>query len=198
MAGIGNIFLSDDGFGVEVANRLLPVAVPDAVRVADFGIRGIHLAYELLDGYDALILVDAVPMGEAPGTLALIEPDTPAVPGDDDAETVLDAHSMSPESCSACSPAWAEASTCVRGRVSARRPRRRHRLVGPSRRGDRQRGRLRCRSVSPGPGRDFARRGEGERIVIKKLLVSTVLAVIAAVVVKSLPDIARYLKMREM
>ncbi len=50
-------------------------AVPDGVRVADFGIRGVHLAYELLDGYDVLVLVDAVPMGEPPGTLAVIEPD---------------------------------------------------------------------------------------------------------------------------
>ena len=54
VAGIGNIFLSDDGFGVEVANRLAGRPLPDGVRVADFGIRGVHLAYELLDGYDGL------------------------------------------------------------------------------------------------------------------------------------------------
>ena len=69
VAGIGNIFLGDDGFGVEVAQRLAAArTVPDGVRVEDFGIRGVHLAYELLDGYDALVLVDAMPMGEAPGT----------------------------------------------------------------------------------------------------------------------------------
>ena len=78
IAGVGNIFLGDDGFGVEVANRLAGQRMPDGVRVADFGIRGVHLAYELLDGYDALVLVDALPMGEAPGTLAVVEPDPSA------------------------------------------------------------------------------------------------------------------------
>src|SRR5580704_8270552 len=97
VAGIGNIFPSDDGFGVEVANRLAAEAVPPGVRVVDFGIRGVHLAYELLDGYDGLILVVAVPMGEEPGTVALIKPaaagDTAGGPG----APVVDAHSMSPE-----------------------------------------------------------------------------------------------------
>ena len=69
--------------------------MPDGVRVADFGIRGVHLAYELLDGYDALVLVDAVPMGEPPGTVAVIEPEV-----DDRARAAttppLDAHSMNP------------------------------------------------------------------------------------------------------
>jgi hydrogenase maturation protease len=97
VAGIGNIFLGDDGFGVEVANRLAGRSVPDGVRVADFGIRGVHLAYELLDGYDALVLIDAVPLGEAPGTLAVIEPGPPAAPADgDDVAPIVDAHSMSP------------------------------------------------------------------------------------------------------
>jgi hydrogenase maturation protease len=97
VAGIGNIFLGDDGFGVEVANRLATQPMPDGVRVVDFGIRGVHLAYELLDGYDALVLVDAVPMAEAPGTLAVNEPDDlgPPAAGDAAAPT-LDAHSMSP------------------------------------------------------------------------------------------------------
>ncbi|GAA2775096.1 hydrogenase maturation protease [Nonomuraea dietziae] len=75
VAGVGNVFLGDDGFGVEVAGRLLSEAgLPDGVVVADFGIRGIHLAYELLAGYDEVILVDAVPMDEPPGTLAVLEP----------------------------------------------------------------------------------------------------------------------------
>ncbi len=105
VAGIGNIFLGDDGFGVEVAARLVGVEVPDGVRVEDFGIRGVHLAYELLDGYDALVLIDAVPMGEEPGTVAIIEPDlAPSGPaeGGDDGDgrdpigQTMDAHSMSP------------------------------------------------------------------------------------------------------
>ena len=76
IAGIGNIFLGDDGFGVEVAKRLASEALPDWVRVADFGIRGLHLAYELLDtAYETTILVDATPRGGAPGTVYLIEPD---------------------------------------------------------------------------------------------------------------------------
>ena len=66
IAGIGNIFLGDDAFGVEVAQRLGRRALPDAVRVVDFGIRGLDLVYTLLDGYDAVILVDAVPRGGPP------------------------------------------------------------------------------------------------------------------------------------
>ena len=97
VAGIGNIFLGDDGFGVEVAQRLARRTLPEGVRSADFGIRGIHLAYELLDGYDALVLVDAVPMGREPGTLALIEPEELVPPDpDDEAAPVFDAHTMHP------------------------------------------------------------------------------------------------------
>jgi len=86
VAGIGNIFLSDDGFGVEVIGRLADHPIPEGVKVVDFGIRGLHLAYELLDGYDVLVLVDALPIGEAPGTVALVEaemPDGPSGPGPD-------------------------------------------------------------------------------------------------------------------
>jgi len=99
VAGIGNIFLSDDGFGVEVANRLAAFPLPPGVRVADFGIRGVHLAYELLDGYDGLILVDTVPMGEPPGTVVVIEPEPTDSwsPHGDEEDNLLDAHSMSPE-----------------------------------------------------------------------------------------------------
>ncbi len=97
VAGIGNIFLSDDGFGVEVANALSARPLPQGCRVADFGIRGVHLAYELLDGYDALVLVDAVPMGEAPGTLAVIEPEADGSDAAVDGSSVVDAHSMSPD-----------------------------------------------------------------------------------------------------
>jgi hydrogenase maturation protease len=83
--------------------------VPDGVRVADFGIRGVHLAYELLDGYDVLVLIDAMPMGEPPGTLAVIEPDPVQRPDvGDDVAPVVDAHSMNPGWCSGCSPDWEE------------------------------------------------------------------------------------------
>jgi hydrogenase maturation protease len=97
VAGIGNIFLSDDGFGVEVANRMATLPQPDGVVVADYGIRGVHLAYELLGGYDALVLVDAVPMGEPPGTIAVIEPEVAELmAADDDIAPAMDAHSMNP------------------------------------------------------------------------------------------------------
>ncbi len=100
VAGIGNVFLSDDAFGVEVAHRLSSRELPAGVRVEDYGIRGMHLAYDLLDGYDALVLVDAVPMGEPPGTLAVIEPDAAtrrsSISERSDPPWV-DAHTMSPD-----------------------------------------------------------------------------------------------------
>jgi hydrogenase maturation protease len=98
VAGIGNIFQTDDAFGVEVANRLAQRTLPPGARVEDFGIRGVHLAYELLEGYDGLVLIDAVPMGEPPGTLAIIEPeyDASGTSGDDMAP-VVDAHTMNPD-----------------------------------------------------------------------------------------------------
>jgi hydrogenase maturation protease len=76
VAGVGNIFLGDDGFGVEVVKRLGAKTLPEWVRVADFGIKSIHLAYELLDHkYATTIIVDAAPRGSEPGTVYLIEPD---------------------------------------------------------------------------------------------------------------------------
>lgn len=75
VAGIGNIFLGDDGFGVEVVRRLAGSELAEEVRVADFGIRGLDLAYALQDGYETTILVDAFPHGTTPGTISVIEPD---------------------------------------------------------------------------------------------------------------------------
>ncbi len=95
VAGIGNIFFRDDAFGVAVATRLRQQAMPDGVKVEDFGIRGVHLAYELLDGYDALVLIDALPMREAPGTVAVIEPEISPVARDEPV-ALVEAHSMSP------------------------------------------------------------------------------------------------------
>ena len=80
VACLGNIFLSDDGFGVEVARRLARYQLPDGVRVTDYGIRGMHLAYDLAEGFDSTILVDATKRGGEPGTVYLIEPD-PATDG---------------------------------------------------------------------------------------------------------------------
>ncbi|MEO6712469.1 MAG: hydrogenase maturation protease [Mycobacteriales bacterium] len=91
VAGIGNIFLSDDGFGSEVVRQLARGPLPDRVRAVDYGIRGMHLAYDLLDGYDALIIVDAVPGHGAPGDLSVIE-----VGPDDLGAGEFDAHGMAP------------------------------------------------------------------------------------------------------
>ncbi len=75
VAGIGNIFMGDDAFGVEVARCLMERNLPDEVRVVDFGIRGLDLAYALQDGYETTILVDAYPHGRPPGTVSVVEPD---------------------------------------------------------------------------------------------------------------------------
>jgi hydrogenase maturation protease len=75
VAGIGNIFKGDDGFGVEVARRLAQRPLPSSVTVADFGIRGIDLTYALLDGYEAAVLLDAAQRGEVPGTISIVEPE---------------------------------------------------------------------------------------------------------------------------
>jgi hydrogenase maturation protease len=99
VAGIGNIFLGDDAFGVEVVSRMSRRAQPDHVQVIDFGIRGMDLAYALLDGYDAAILVDAAARGGDPGTLYVIEPEPESE--SENAEgghepALLEAHGMNP------------------------------------------------------------------------------------------------------
>ena len=93
VAGIGNIFLSDDGFGVEVIKELEGAGLPPWVQIADYGIAGMHLAYDLLGGYDTTILLDATPHGRPPGTLSLIEADTEDLA----AASAIDAHGMQPD-----------------------------------------------------------------------------------------------------
>jgi hydrogenase maturation protease len=96
IAGVGNIFLGDDAFGVEVARRLSTRELPKNVRVTDFGIRGYDLAYALLDGYETTILVDACPRGDVAGTLYVIEPDLNNLGGPDEQQARVEAHSMNP------------------------------------------------------------------------------------------------------
>lgn len=91
VAGIGNVFLGDDAFGVEVARHAAARPRRPGVEVADYGIRGLDLAYALQDGWDAVILVDAAPRGYAPGTLSVIEPTL-----EPDDGTPLEAHGMDP------------------------------------------------------------------------------------------------------
>jgi hydrogenase maturation protease len=94
IAGLGNIFFGDDGFGCEVAQRLARRVNPTQVRVIDFGIRSYDLAYTLTAGFDVVILVDAMVRGQAPGTLAVIEPELNRLCEFKD--TIPDAHSLDP------------------------------------------------------------------------------------------------------
>lgn len=91
VAGVGNIFLGDDGFGVEVVRRLAGRELPEGVEVVDFGIRGMDLAYALQDDYEAVVFVDATPRGQEPGTVYLIEPEI-----EEDGAVSLDTHGMDP------------------------------------------------------------------------------------------------------
>lgn len=91
VAGVGNVFLGDDGFGVETVRRLAGRTLPSNVRVADFGIRGLDLAYALLERYELVIVVDASRRGGVPGTLYLLESD-PSIGGPAELET----HAMVP------------------------------------------------------------------------------------------------------
>lgn len=97
VAGIGNLFLGDDGFGPEAVRRFAEAypehaAEDSAVRVVDYGIRGMHLAYDLLAGYESLVLVDAVPArGDPPGTLRVVEVTTEHLRAGE-----FDAHGMDP------------------------------------------------------------------------------------------------------
>ena len=93
IAGVGNIFLGDDGFGVEVARALSKRQLPEGVSVKDYGIRGFDLAYALLDPWDLVIIVDALSRGEAAGTLYVIEPE---LNGPASADTTLNPHGMDP------------------------------------------------------------------------------------------------------
>jgi hydrogenase maturation protease len=98
VAGLGNVFEGDDGFGVAVVQRLTGQALPAGVEVRDFGIRGVHLAYQLLEPYDLVVLVDAVQRGGPAGTVYVIEhrPDDAAPDPAQDAP-MMDAHDLAPD-----------------------------------------------------------------------------------------------------
>jgi hydrogenase maturation protease len=96
VAGIGNIFKGDDGFGVAVAQRMTDRSLPAGVTVKDFGIRGLDLTYALLDGYAAAILVDTAQRGEPPGTVYIIEPETLAIADPQPEDLLLSPHELDP------------------------------------------------------------------------------------------------------
>ena len=96
IAGVGNIFLGDDAFGVEVAASLAKRQLPKEVIVRDFGIRGFDLAYALLDPWEAVILVDALSRGEAPGTLFVLEPNLDGQATPTSPDMAMNPHGMDP------------------------------------------------------------------------------------------------------
>ncbi|MGI8416360.1 MAG: hydrogenase maturation protease [Nakamurella sp.] len=91
VAGVGNVFLGDDGFGSEVARQLIGSPLPAGVVVTDYGIRGMHLAYDLLDGWDMLVLIDLLPTRGRPGAVHIVEVDLEAIAGQ-----APDPHGMAP------------------------------------------------------------------------------------------------------
>jgi hydrogenase maturation protease len=95
VAGVGNVFLRDDAFGIEVVRLLAGRPQPPGVRVRDYGIRGVHLVYDLLDGCDLFVLVDAAARGDPPGTVTVLEAELPE--GRDLIRPVIDAHSLAPD-----------------------------------------------------------------------------------------------------
>lgn len=99
IAGIGNVFMGDDGFGVAVVEQLARFALPEGAVLMDAGIRGLDLTYALLSDYDAAILVDAVRRGHAPGSICVLDPEAPDQPRSEDETNpagLLDAHAMDP------------------------------------------------------------------------------------------------------
>jgi hydrogenase maturation protease len=95
VAGVGNVFMRDDAFGVEVVRLLASDPLPAGVEVRDFGIRGVHLVYELLNGCELFVLVDAAARGEPPGTVTVLEVELPDADRLD--RPVMDAHSLAPD-----------------------------------------------------------------------------------------------------
>ena len=217
VAGVGNVFLRDDAFGVEVVRLLAERPQPPGVQIRDYGIRGVHLAYELLNGYDLFVLVDAAPRGEAPGTVTVLEVDLPGP----DALPVIDAHSLTPDAIFgllsslgghpgrslvvACEPAEVDAGMGLSDPVREALPhavRVVEELVaqadetgphGHEQRADEQE----CMA-------DLARHPDGPRLrkevlgMLSRLIKAVVIAAVLALVIDSLPDIKRYLEIREM
>jgi hydrogenase maturation protease len=97
VAGVGNAWLRDDGFGGEVARRLEQLDLPPDVAVMDAGTGGLDLAYEVMRGYDALVILDVSPQGGEPGTLYVMEPEEESVPGGIEDGDVINPHAMDPQ-----------------------------------------------------------------------------------------------------
>jgi len=188
VAGVGNVFLTDDAFGVEVARLLARRPWPDGVEIADFGIRGVHLVFELLGGCDLFVLIDAAPRGLAPGTVTVLEVDPAAATPD---AALMDAHDLTPDAIFAmlasmgghpgrslvvaCEPADLGAGMGLSDPVRAALPHA-----------------VRLRTFSD----NYSKGKVGD--MLGKLVKAAVLAAVLALVIDSLPDIKRYLELREM
>ena len=217
VAGVGNVFLRDDAFGVEVVRLLAERPQPPGVQIRDYGIRGVHLVYELLDGYDLFVLVDAAPRGEAPGTVSVLEVELPSP----EAQPVIDAHSLTPDAIFgllsslgghpgrnlvvACEPAEVDAGMGLSDPVREALP---HAVrvveelvaqadgTGPHGH-EQQADEQECMA-------DLARHPDRPRLrkevlgMLSRLIKAVVIAAVLALVIDSLPDIKRYLEIREM
>ena len=177
VAGIGNVFLGDDGFGCALAARV----AFEGVDVVDFGIRGMDLAYALAD-YDVVVFLDATPRGGAPGTLYVIEPDLDALPAG------FDAHGMHPVAVLALARTLGHrAAADARARVRAGGGGGVHRAQRPGGRG-------------AGRGREAARGSAAKGEVMRNaiIVIGGLVAVGGALAAAMLPEIRRYLKIRSM
>jgi hydrogenase maturation protease len=97
VAAVGNLWLGDDGFAGEVAKRLRERGVPEDVAVADFGTGGLDLAYEVMRGYDSLLLIDVTRGGGRPGTLYVLEPEEAEIEAGIEDGEMIDPHAMDPQ-----------------------------------------------------------------------------------------------------
>ncbi len=212
VAGVGNVFLGDDAFGVEVVRLLGEQPRRDGAEIRDFGIRGVHLAYELLNGCDLFVLIDAAPRGEAPGTVTVVDVELP-----DPASLtspVIDAHSLTPDSIFAllsslggrpgrtllvaCEPADVSARMGLSDPVADALP---HAVraveeilaqaaaVAPDPQD--------AGSATNLPGKP-RQPGREVRGMLSRLIKAVFVAAVLAMVIESLPDIKRYLELREM
>ena len=215
VAGVGNIFKSDDGFATAVVARLAErarVDWPDWVRLHDYGIGGVHLAYDLLEGYDEVVLVDAMQRpGGRPGTVYVLDAELPTATAAGTSPT-MDAHDLAPETVLALVPALGgtlppvtvvgcEPESTEDGMgLSESSPRRstwrsRSSTTSSPRRFDDARTTSGPRSARPhwteaGP--------EDEEMTMGKVMSFLGLALIAAVLAAAYPDIKRYVEMRRM
>jgi len=187
VAGVGNVFLRDDAFGVEVVRLLDGQPRPPGVQIRDYGIRGVHLVYELLDGCDLFVLIDAAARGEEPGTVSVLEvdlPDPESLP-----QPVMDAHDLTPDAIFALLASLGGRRPVPGGGVRAGRRQRgdgpvRAGAKGPAARGAGGAG-------HPGPGKEVTG-------MLSRLIKAVLVAALLALVIDSLPDIKRYLEIREM